>query len=417
MYNQSSHSRRSPASSFARSSQNRRPYSGYAGNNGPSRSFGRPAKRRFAGQYIDVNKFIRKADITTPVEVYQSRHMFADFALNPILKSNIAAKGYTTPTAIQDQTIPYGLEGKDIIGMANTGTGKTAAFLIPLIHKMTLHTRERVLIMTPTRELALQIQQELKDFSRGLNQFSTLCIGGANIGQQISQLRRQPHFVIGTPGRLKDLLERRCLDLSQFRSVVLDEADRMLDMGFIEDIQALLALLPAERQTLFFSATMSSRIRMLTERFLNQPVTVSVKTQETAANVDQDVVRISHEDDKLDTLHELLIKKEFSKVLIFGQTKHGVERLSDTLAKRGFRSVCIHGNKTQPARQRALNTFKQNEAQIMVATDVAARGLDIPAVSHVINYDIPATYDDYIHRIGRTGRADQKGYALTFVTR
>ncbi len=403
MYNKSYRPQRSSASSFGRRSS--------------SRPYGRSNKSRFAGQYIDVNKFIRKADVNQPVASYQAKHTFADFSMNSMLKSNILGKGYQTPTAIQDQAIPHGLEGRDIIGIANTGTGKTAAFLIPLINKVAQNPRERVLIMTPTRELALQIQEEFKEFSRGLRQFSTLCIGGANIGQQINQLRRDPQFVIGSPGRLKDLLERRYLNLSQFRSVVLDEADRMLDMGFIDDITLLLATLPAERQTLFFSATMSPRIQGLTQRFLRNPITISVKTQETAANVDQDVIRVAGEEDKMDTLHDLLIKDDFCKVLIFGQTKHGVERLSDSLEQRGFSVTCIHGNKTQPARQRALNTFKQNETQILVATDVAARGLDIPNVSHVINYDIPATYDDYIHRIGRTGRANQKGQALTFVTR
>jgi ATP-dependent RNA helicase RhlE len=374
-------------------------------------------KRRFTGQRIDVNKFINKASFEIDVEPFVPKHTFADFSINKILKANVLSKGYTSPTDIQDKTIPVSLEGKDVIGIANTGTGKTAAFLVPLIHKVTLQKYSRVLIMTPTRELAVQIQQEFNDFSRGLNLYATLCIGGSNMGQQISQLRRNPHFVIGTPGRLKDLIERRHLNLSGFQSIVLDEADRMLDMGFIDDIKYLLSLLPEERQTLFFSATMSPQVQYLTKTFLKNPVTISVKTQETAANVDQDVIRVDHEDYKLDQLHDLLVQPEFSKVLIFGKTKHGVESLTNTLADRGFAITCIHGDKTQPKRQRALNQFKQDNVQILVATDVAARGLDIPNVSHVINYDIPNTYDDYIHRIGRTGRANNKGYALTFITR
>lgn len=385
----------------------------FSGNRNRYRS---NAKRKFTGQYIDVNKFINKATQNEVVEEYKAKHLFADFAINQILKTNIISKGYKTPTSIQDQSIPVALQGHDLIGIANTGTGKTAAFLIPLIHKLTVHKHDRVLIMTPTRELAVQIEQELKQFSQGLNQYSTLIIGGANMGQQVSRLRRNPQWVIGTPGRLKDLYERRYLDLSQFRSVVLDEADRMLEMGFIEDIKELLVTMPTERQTLFFSATMSPRIQALTQQFLQNPVTVSVRTQETSANVEQDVVRVNAFQEKIDVLHDLLIQGEFSKVLVFGQTKHGVERLSDMLEKRGFRSVCIHGNKSQPARQRALNTFKQDNAQVLVATDVAARGLDIPDVTHVINYDVPATYEDYIHRIGRTGRANNKGYALTFIS-
>jgi ATP-dependent RNA helicase RhlE len=387
-----------------------------------SRSFsGRPqsrfnTKRRFTGQYIDENKFIRKAIASDQVEAYKSQNAFADFSINKILKDNILRKGYTTPTAIQDKTIPPSLEGKDIIGIANTGTGKTAAFLIPLIHKVTLHKYSRVLIVTPTRELALQIRQELIDFSRGLNQYSALCIGGANMGRQISDLRRNPHFVIGTPGRLKDMIERRHLNLSHFQSVVLDEADRMLDMGFIGDMKLLLAALPAERQTLFFSATMSPQVQYLTKTFLNDPVTISVKTQDTA-NVDQDVIRVRTGENKLEHLHDLLIQPEFNKVLIFGQTKHGVEGLTKELALRGFTAASIHGDKRQSQRQQALNNFKADEVQVLVATDVAARGLDIPNVSHVINYDLPSTYDDYVHRIGRTGRANNKGYALTFVTK
>ncbi len=410
MYNQPFRSNRSNNSSrFGGQSRN-----SFGGGQSRFRSGG---KRKFTGQYIDENKFINKATNTEVADEYVSQHTFADFLVNPTLKANILSKGYNTPTAIQDQTIPPSLEGNDVIGIANTGTGKTAAFLIPLINKIALNPRERVLIMTPTRELAVQIQQELKDFARGLNQFSTLVIGGANIGQQISQLRRDPHFIIGTPGRLKDLYSRKQLHLNQFRSVVLDEADRMLDMGFIDDITEILATMPTERQTLFFSATMSPRIRTLTEKFLHNPVMVSVKTRETAANVDQDVIRVSHEDYKIDQLHDLLVQDEFTKVLIFGQTKHGVEKLSDTLASRGFTVTAIHGNKSQPQRQRALSMFKQDNVQIMVATDVAARGLDIPNVSHVINYDLPMNYDDYIHRIGRTGRADKKGFALTFVTK
>ncbi|HEY1074192.1 MAG TPA: DEAD/DEAH box helicase [Patescibacteria group bacterium] len=376
----------------------------------------RPNQRKFTGKYISIDRFIQKASMTTPVEVYVPKHNFADFSLNKILKANILGKGYSTPTAIQDRTIPVSLEGRDVIGIANTGTGKTAAFLIPLIHKVSNHKYDRVLIMTPTRELALQIQQEFKEFARGMNQYATLVIGGAPIGAQIAQLRRNPQFVIGTPGRLKDLVERRVLNLSGFRSVVLDEADRMLDMGFIDDIQLLLSGLSEERQTLFFSATMSPQIQALTRNFLKDPVMISVKSQDTSANVDQDVIHVNHEDDRIEQLHELLVQPSYNKVLIFGQTKYGVESLSNELADRGFRVACIHGDKTQPKRQRALNMFKQEDVQILVATDVAARGLDIPNVSHVINYDIPSTYEDYVHRIGRTGRANNKGYALTFVT-
>ena len=221
--------------------------------------------------------------------------------------------------------------------------------------------------------------------------------------------------VMGTPGRLKDIIERKVLYPSNYRTVVLDEADRMLDMGFITDIRFMLALLPSPRQTLLFSATLSSEIDALTRQFQNNPIKISAVTGVTPSAIDQNIVRFGTEESKVELLHDLLKQSEFEKVLVFGQTKHGVERLSKDLNERGFKAASIHGNKTQSARQKALNLFKQNDISILVATDVAARGLDIPHVSHVINYDIPASYDDYVHRIGRTGRAGNTGKALTFV--
>jgi superfamily II DNA/RNA helicase len=268
--------------------------------------------------------------------------------------------------------------------------------------------------MAPTRELAIQIDEELKTFIKGLKIFSVCCVGGAYIGKQISELRYFNNFIIGTPGRLKDLIERRSLNLSKCNNLVLDEADRMLDMGFINDMKYVMGLMPKERQTLFFSATLDPEIERIINDFLKNPVRISVKTRDTAKSIDQDVVRVSGAH-KLDVLHELLVQPEFSKVLIFGRTKHGVEKLTNMLADRGFKAVSIHGDKAHAQRQRALKLFKDNTVQMMVATDVAARGLDIPNVSHVINYDLPETYEDYVHRIGRTGRADKTGKALTFV--
>lgn len=240
-------------------------------------------------------------------------------------------------------------------------------------------------------------------------------VGGASIVNQIRQLSRQPQFLVGTPGRLRDLIDRSKVDLSQYSTVVLDEADRMLDMGFINEIKFMLAKMPASRHTLFFSATMSSEIQALIRQFLTNPVNISVKTGDTPASVDQDVVRVPVGKNKFDILCEMLRKPDFNKVLIFGKTKHGVQRLALQLSALGFKSESIHGNKTQPQRQRALNLFKEHHMNILVATDVAARGLDIAGVSHVINYDLPATYEDYVHRIGRTGRSGLKGRALTFV--
>ncbi len=373
---------------------------------------GRPQHR---GQHIDVSRFINKATAEEAIAVFTPRHHFADFKIDSFLKENITKKGYVTPTPIQDASIPLVLEGKDVVGIANTGTGKTAAFLIPLIDKVLRNRKERVLIIVPTRELALQIEDEFWGFANDMRMGAVSCVGGASINRQIALLHRQPNFVIGTPGRLKDVVSRRSLDLAQFSTVVLDEADRMLDMGFIADMRLLLGKMPTPRHTLFFSATLSREIEALIGTFLNNPIRISVVTGNTAQSVDQDIVRVAQGTHKLDVLHGLLKQPEFSKVLVFGRTKHGVEKLAKTLAQRGVKAESIHGNKNQNKRQRALSLFKDSHVQVLVATDVAARGIDVADVSHVINYDIPMTYDDYVHRIGRTGRAGKRGKALTFI--
>ncbi|MDE2213419.1 MAG: DEAD/DEAH box helicase [Patescibacteria group bacterium] len=376
---------------------------------------GRRPQRRFThqGAGVHYSKFINKStgEVAKP---YEPKHSFNDFLIDPRIKANIAKKGYIKATPIQDQAIPVILEGRDVVGVANTGTGKTGAFLIPLLDKVIKTRNERVLIIVPTRELALQIEEEYRGFSQGIGLRSVSVVGGANINPQIRSLRDNPYFVIGTPGRLKDLIERRVLDLSKFQTVVLDEADRMLDMGFIGDMRYIMSLMPAKRHTLFFSATLGADVERLIQDFLTNPVRISVKTGDTSKNIDQDIVRIEGKN-KVDVLRELLSQPEFDKVLIFGRTKHGVEKLSKILSKLGIPSASIHGNKSQNHRQRSLGEFKQNKVRVLVATDVAARGLDIPKVSHVINYDAPHTYEDYVHRIGRTGRAGERGKALTFV--
>ena len=353
--------------------------------------------------------------ITEEAEHFKPEHAFADFAIDANIKRAIAAKGYGEPTPIQDRAIPHILKGQDIIGIANTGTGKTAAFLVPLIDKVLRNRKEQIMIVAPTRELAIQIDQELKGFAKELKIFSVCCVGGASIVPQIRDLRFHNNFIIGTPGRLKDLIGTGKIILSKFNTIVLDEADRMLDMGFVNDMRFIMAGMPKTRQTLFFSATISPEIEKFIKEFLREPVRISVKTGDTAKNVEQDVVKVERGVNKLDVLGRLLRQKEFSKVLIFGRTKHGVERLSKILVQNGFKAESIHGNKNHSKRQRALKLFKDNQAQILVATDVAARGLDIPDVSHVINFDIPATYTDYVHRIGRTGRGNKRGKALTFI--
>jgi superfamily II DNA/RNA helicase len=369
----------------------------------------------FGNTENEISKFTNRSVVTTEEPVFVPDHAFSDFDINEHLKKNIIAHGYETPTPIQDKTIPHALLGQDVVGLAETGTGKTAAFLIPLIDKVMKQTGERVLIMAPTRELAVQIEKELAGFARGLGFRGMVAVGGTNIGPQLSALRHNPAFVIGTPGRLKDLMERRALDLSGFSTVVLDEADRMLDMGFIDDMRFILGKMNRERHTLFFCATMSKEVERLIGDFLSSPVVISVKTRDTARNIDQDIVRIPRGKDKFEVLAELLQDRDFSKVLVFGRTKYGVEKLAKDLSRRHIHAESIHGNKTFNARIRALEAFKTGKVSALIATDVAARGLDIPAVSHVINYDLPSTYEDYIHRVGRTGRADLKGKALTFV--
>lgn len=365
---------------------------------------------------IDPAKFVNKAVVSRQAnENCVTGCKFQDLGINKQLLHRIAGRGYSALTPIQAKAIPHILKGIDVVGIADTGTGKTAAFLVPLINKVLSGEKSKVMIVTPTRELAVQINQELKEFSKGLHVYSACCVGGANISRQIYELRHDNQFIVGTPGRLKDLIERNRINLAKFNTIVLDEADRMLDMGFINDMRFLMAGMPKERQTLFFSATLGPEIERLIGEFLKNPERIAIKTRDTSQNVEQDVVKIGNGQSKIEILQNLLKREEFGKVLIFGRTKYGVQHLSETLAKRGFKAESIHGNKTFSRRQKALEMFKNSRVNILVATDVAARGLDIADITHVINYDLPSTYEDYIHRIGRTGRGAKFGKALTFI--
>jgi superfamily II DNA/RNA helicase len=356
---------------------------------------------------------ISQAPAKTEKVIYQSVNSFADFNIDNQLKQNILAKGFDTPTPIQDQVINHILEGRDVIGLAGTGTGKTAAFLIPLIQTI-FQNKGKALIMAPTRELAVQINTEFKLFAQGMNLYSTLCIGGAPMHRQISQLQRNPDFVIGTPGRLIDLEKRNKIRFRDFNAIVLDEVDQMLDMGFIHDINYVVTRLPNKKLGLFFSATMPEKVNPIIAQFLSDPIRVKVESQRASDNVHQDVIKVRGQS-KIDLLHDLLIQDDFEKVLVFGRTKHGLNRLAEILNDRGLRVEAIHGNKSQSQRQRALQKFRDNVVSVLLATDVASRGLDIDDVTHVINYDLPQSYEDYIHRIGRTGRANKTGIALSFV--
>lgn len=384
-----------------------------------SRRFNRPANRGPKGPrkaFIHPSKFINRTPTAARVVAYEPTHQFTDFALAPSLQKNLTHIGFTAPSAIQDQAIPLALQGHDVLGLANTGTGKTAAFLLPILSQLAT-TRETmsVLVMAPTRELAQQINDEARRFSAGMKLYSTVVVGGTNIDRQIREIKRRPHIIIGTPGRLKDLEDRGALRFDGIKHFVLDEADRMLDMGFIADIRRVASLLPTDRQTLCFSATITPAIQTLVGEFLTNPEIVSVRTGETSDHVLQDIIEATDKAHKHDLLTAMLQKDEFEKVLVFGETKFGVQRLADSLDKAGISSEAIHGNKSQSQRQRALNAFKASRVKVLVATDVAARGLDIPNVSHVINFDTPATYEDYVHRIGRTGRGGAHGTAYTFI--
>lgn len=387
-----------------RPSTGRRKFSGGRGS----------VKRGPRKEYIHPSKFIKAARLVQQEE-YKAKHTFSDFNVAPILQKNIARRGFKAPSPIQDRAIPVGLQGGDIIGIANTGTGKTVAFAVPVIDKLLANSQSHVLIMAPTRELAQQILDEFKVMIQGARMQTAILIGGASMGPQLRDLSRKPRIVIGTPGRIKDHLERKSLKLRNFDTVVLDEVDRMLDMGFVKDMRLILAKLSQSRQSFFFSATMDPKVRDLIEEFSHNPEMISVKTGDTCDSVEQNIVKYTTKSDKIDKLHEVLIANRNSKVIIFDETKRGADRLSKTLCERGFKSDAIHGNKSQGQRQRALDKFKKNQTDILVATDVAARGIDVPDITHVINYATPQSYSDYVHRIGRAGRAGRAGIALTFI--
>lgn len=390
-------------------SQNRRPSYGrarFSGSTSPRRG---PKKEN-----IHPSRFI-KAARSVEVEEFIPTHAFADFDIADLIKTNLTSNSIFTPSPIQDQAIPAGLKGQDIVGIANTGTGKTLAFAVPILNKLLNNKLSRALVLAPTRELAQQIEEQCKLIGRGTGLTGALLIGGSAMSPQLRDLRNQPRIVIGTPGRIKDHIERGTLNLAGFDTIVLDEFDRMLDMGFLPDVTFILEKLHADRQSFFFSATLDARVKGLIQRFSQDPVTISVKTSETVDSVEQNVVRYNSKSEKIDKLHDLLISHADTKMLVFDDTQRSVERLSEELLARGFKSDAIHGGKSQGQRQRALQRFKKSEVTVLVATDVAARGIDVPDITHVINYSTPSSYDDYVHRIGRAGRAGRTGHALTFI--
>ncbi|MEW8986438.1 MAG: DEAD/DEAH box helicase, partial [Bacillus sp. (in: firmicutes)] len=342
---------------------------------------------------------------------------FSDFNLSEVVERALSQMGFEEPSPIQAQAIPIALTGKDIIGQAQTGTGKTTAFGVPLIERAKVEeTAIQGLVIAPTRELAVQVAEELNRIGN-VKGIRTLPIyGGQDISRQIRSLKNKPHIIAATPGRLIDHIERKTIRLQNIHTVVLDEADEMLNMGFIEDIEKILAGIPNERQTLLFSATMPKRIKALAEKFMDNPEHVQVKAKEmTVKNIEQHYLEVQ-EKQKFDVMCSLLDIQSPELAIVFGRTKKRVDELVEGLIKRGYSAEGIHGDIPQAKRDQVIRRFKESTIDIMVATDVAARGLDISGVSHVYNFDIPQDPESYVHRIGRTGRAGNKGLAITFVT-
>jgi len=376
--------------------------------------------RRSGGKYTDrsaINPrlYVSNGESAQEENLYVAGSDFAHFNLDGKIFENVRSRQYKNPTKIQYEAIPHIMAGRDVLGMASTGSGKTAAFLLPMLTKTLKSPKERCLIVVPTRELANQITNEIIAFSKGTFIQQALIVGGAKYGNQIRLLMKEPQFVVATPGRLIDLYKTKKIYLHDFNNIVLDEVDRMLDMGFINDIELIISKLSQQKQSLFFSATMNSKAEGIARTLLKDPIRIEIKQKSAAASVDQGIIRYQFTGEKINKLDELLHKSEFDKVLVFSRTKRGADSLARELQRRGHKSGVIHGDRSLGQRNKAISLFRQNVIDVLVATDVAARGIDIPDISHIINFDEPATYNDYIHRIGRTGRIGKRGVALTFV--
>ena len=347
---------------------------------------------------------------------------FTELGLNPDILKAIEEQGYTKPTPIQEQAIPIVLEKHDILAAAQTGTGKTAAFTLPLLNTLSKKKSTpkekhyvKALVLTPTRELASQVADNIESYSRYLPLKSAVIFGGVGINPQKAILRKGVDIVIATPGRLLDLVGQKCIDLSRVEFFVLDEADRMLDMGFIHDMKKIIAIIPKHRQTLLFSATFSDEIKKLSESLLNNAKIVEVERRNASSNQVSQVVHYVNKDTKKHLLAHLINEGNWNQVLVFTRTKHGANKLAEFLNKQGISSAAIHGNKSQGARTKALSNFKSKDIRVLVATDIAARGIDIALLPHVVNFELPNVSEDYVHRIGRTGRAGNEGVAMSLV--
>lgn len=364
---------------------------------------------------INPNLLIKQAVRIEEVPFVAKQH-FSEMPLNQRLKNNIQRKGYSTPTEIQQKSIGELISGRNLIGIAATGTGKTGAFLIPVIDKMLADGNTKCLVVVPTRELAQQVEDEFISLTKGLKLSSACFIGGTSVNKDISKAKKKNHLIAGTPGRLNDLISRGALRLDNTPVLILDEFDRMLDMGFINDIKKIIASMYKREQTMLFSATSNKSQQKLIREFVKNPIEINISNGTNASDtVEQDIIKVKAHEKKFDVLFDLLSRENFEKVILFAETKRTVDKISKQLSKSGINSDVIHGNKSQNYRTKAIRMFKSGKTRVLVATDVAARGIDVEGVTHVVNYQLPQTMDSYIHRIGRTGRAGKKGMAYTFV--
>jgi len=375
-----------------------------------------PGKKKYKANLLDANLFIKKARPVTETQ-YTSFRVINDLPVNQSIISNLLRKGYISPTEIQDKSIEPILNGLDLMGLAQTGTGKTGAYLIPLAHRLIdKHPSYQVLVITPTRELAVQIEQEFKSITTGLKLYSECLIGGTQVSKDLIKLRKPNHIIIGTPGRILDMIRQRAINLNHFSTLVLDEFDRLLDMGFSPDILQIVDGMNNRKQTILFSATEDKSQKMMINKLLDNPVEIRLKTGNVCGdNIDQEIIRLSEGENKMEVLLDLIKDPAFNRVLIFAETKRWVTKICKNLRNAGIEADEIHGDKSQNYRNNALQAFKRKKIKVLVATDVASRGLDITDVSHVINYHQPQSMEHYIHRIGRTGRAGKTGKAYTFV--
>lgn len=367
---------------------------------------------------LDPNTLVKRASSNKkPTKLFEAKCTYQEIELHHKLKSNLTRKGYENPTEIQEASLESLISGRNLVGVASTGTGKTGAFLIPIIEKLLTGEKDfTTLVVVPTRELAQQVEDEFKSLTRGMNLQVSCFIGGTSVNQDISKLKKRNHLIVGTPGRLMDMAGKGALKLNTIPVLILDEFDRMLDMGFVNEIKRMVSMMKSRKQTMLFSATIEKSQKSLIKELVHDPVEINISSGLTAnSSVEQNIVRVNDGENKFALLMGIMQNDPIEKVIIFAETKRLVDKLSKQLSNVGIRNGVIHGNKSQNYRTRAIADFKNGMVKVLVATDVAARGIDVDNVSHVINYQLPMTLDSYVHRIGRTGRAGKTGVAYTFV--